>query len=78
LPVILRPQRGIFRKGWWKDFQDLAGYYYGIRALRNTVSDQAAISESQDILQLTKASFVASEVGGELIILTGEAKPVVG
>ena len=49
-----------------------------IGALHNTVSDQAAISESQDILQLTKATFVTSEVDGELIILITVAKPVVG
>ena len=55
----------------------MAGYEYGIRALHNTVADQAAMSESQDILELTKAAFVTSEVDGELIILIIVAKPVV-
>ena len=35
------------------------------------------MSESQDILQLTKATFVTSEVDGELIILITVTKPVV-
>ena len=46
-----------------------------LRAIQ--ISEQAAILETQDILQLTKATFVTSEVDGELIILITVAKPVV-